>query len=158
MNKDEAGKAVGPVARPKLLPSDIRHIIRTKGLWATSRRMLLFATMYGEATPLPVEALFEKLKGQMNRVTVYRILQVFEEKGIVTRVNLRRDREYYELSAFGGGHHHHLVCNGCGVVEDVDVPEPKDFEMAILKQSKKFQKITSHSLEFFGKCRSCVKI
>lgn len=143
--------------RPKMSDADVRKLIRTKGLWATPRRMLVFKTLYNEANPLPAEVIADKLKGKADMVTVYRTLKVFAEQGIAHRVNLRADREYYELAPLGKEHHHHLVCDDCGSIEDVEVPEPKDLEKNILKQSKNFSVITSHSLEFFGRCKVCIR-
>jgi len=142
--------------RATMRDADIKKIIRTKGLWATPRRMLVFKILHMEAIPLPVEVIAAKLKRKVDMVTVYRTLKAFKQHGIVEKVNVRKDREYYELASFGEEHHHHLVCDSCGVVEDVEVPEPKDMEKNILKQSKNFGAITSHSLEFFGKCKVCV--
>jgi len=141
-----------------LKKTDFMHLLRVRGLKATSRRVLLLKTLQETTRPLSVEAMRVLLKDNMNEVTVYRALEVLVEKGIAVRISLSNLREYYELAPLGGRHHHHLVCNGCGEVEDVDVPEPKGFEKSVLRQSKHFVQITSHSLEFFGKCRSCLSV
>ncbi len=132
-------------------------MLRTRGLKATPRRVLILRTLEKAKRPLPVEALRVLLKGSVNEVTIYRALEALEQEGIVMRISLRNARGYYELTPLGSAHHHHLVCNRCGDIEDVEVPEPKDLEKTILAQSKNFKEITSHSLEFFGKCRACVR-
>ena len=152
-NERETGSRATPV---RLSDADVKKMIRRHGLWATPRRQLIFKALHAERVPVPVEVLAEKLKRKADMVTIYRTLRSFEEQGIAHKVNLRKDREYYELAAFDSEHHHHLVCNGCGKIEDVHVPEPKDLEKTILKQSKNFSAITSHSLEFFGKCNVCI--
>jgi len=117
--------------------------------------VLIFKALHAAKRPLSVETLAHILRGKADKVTIYRTLESFVQAGLVIKVSLHRDREYYELAPIGGEHHHHLVCNDCGSVEDVHVPEPKDFEKNILKQSRQFKSITSHSLEFFGICRFC---
>ena len=52
----------------------------------------------------------------------------------------------------GSGHHHHLVCDNCGAIEDIPLSEA-----LLLNQVKKqtdFQ-VNSHMLEFFGLCPTC---
>ncbi len=136
--------------------ADRKKLLRLRQVKATPRRVLLLKLLQEKHEPLAAEVIYSFLRDRLDRVTVYRTLETFEMAGIVVKVNVRGSREYYELApAAGAEHHHHLVCSDCGEVEDVDVPEPKNFEKSILRQSKQFKEITSHSLEFFGTCRSC---
>lgn len=136
---------------------NFKHILRAKKLKATPRRVLLLKALHKTQRPLSVEALRLTLGGRMNEVTIYRALDALVREGLVVRIGISNIREHYEIVPLTRAHHHHhLVCSTCGDVEDVDVPEPTDFEKNILKQSKRFKKITSHSLEFFGLCRACI--
>ena len=78
------------------------------------------------------------------------ILTNLKELEIVKEIRLRDREVRYELS--NCEHHHHLVCEKCGDIEDVALCEE-----AILKEVKKQShfKIDSHTLEFFGLCEKC---
>ena len=49
--------------------------------------------------------------------TVYRVLDVLSELGLVNRVDLGGGSARYEPARPGGDHHHHVVCDDCGKVE-----------------------------------------
>lgn len=85
------------------------------------------------------------------RATVFRTLRLLLDQDLVCRVVLEDGSTRYRLSA--SGHHHHLVCNGCGRVEDFrgcdvsgligDLVAATDFE------------IEGHWLEVYGRCGRC---
>jgi len=54
-------------------------------------------------------------------------------------------------------HHHHIVCEQCGALEDIENCNQVSLQKEILKHSKSFKVINSHSLEFFGICKNCGK-
>ena len=65
--------------------------------------------------------------------TVYRVLNQFDDAGILTRHHFEGGKSVFELT--GGSHHDHLVCLKCGkVVEFEDeVIEAKQLEIADVK-------------------------
>lgn len=133
---------------------DFKALLRTAGLKVTVGRVHLLEVLSKQEKPMTVAQLFSLMKKGPDPVTLYRALEAFVEKGLVRRVDFGHAHAHYEL-AFGA-HHHHLVCNNCSRVEDVDVPAEKKIEEDVLAQSKHFTMITTHSLEFFGLCKSCV--
>jgi Fe2+ or Zn2+ uptake regulation protein len=85
--------------------------------------------------------------------TVFRTVQLMEQLRLIHKVNLRRSCSYYELSD-PRKHYDHLVCKDCGLVVLIDIPCPiGDAERKIARQYG-FRNL-SHSLEFFGTCKSC---
>ncbi len=86
--------------------------------------------------------------------TIHRILASCERSGIVRSTSFNDKSRWYELSA-GHEHHHHLFCTRCKRIDDLPFCKLGDFQSAALK-IKNF-KIASHSLEFFGLCKSCLK-
>lgn len=89
-------------------------------------------------------------KRTMNKATVYRILTNFLDLGIVSKIQLNEKEARFELA--DSKHHHHLVCEECGMIEDIQLPEE-----ILLKEVKKKSSfnIKSHSLEFYGICKHC---
>lgn len=82
--------------------------------------------------------------------TIFRIVNLFVEKGIVQRIELGEGKYRYEKSKI---HHHHLICINCKKVEDVEGEYISNLEKEI--KSKKGFIVKSHSLEFFGICSKC---
>lgn len=88
----------------------------------------------------------------VNRVTVYRIINTFTEKGLLKKVEFGEGKARYELKK---EEHHHLICQKCGAIEDIS-----DCRIGILEKKiskKKNFLVKSHSLEFFGVCKDCQK-
>ena len=85
--------------------------------------------------------------------TVYRVLNQFDDAGILTRHHFEGGKSVFELT--GGSHHDHLVCLKCGKViefED-DVIEAKQLEIA----EQNGIKLTHHSLYLYGECTDTVQ-
>lgn len=100
------------------------------------------------SAPVDIKTLVEKIK--VNKTTVYRQIEKLLNNGVVTEVELGDGKKRYELKSLG--HHHHIVCNKCGDLEDVELNE--DFLLKTVS-GKTSYKIESHNLEFFGKCVNC---
>jgi Fe2+ or Zn2+ uptake regulation protein len=100
---------------------------------------------------LPVDAnyLIDKLK--VNKTTVYRQIDKLIQDNKIIEVELGDGKKRYEPKDLK--HHHHLVCNKCGRLEDIKLDE----KWIIKEVSKKTDfKVERHSLEFFGTCVNCV--
>ena len=134
---------------------DHASLLRDAGLRATPGRILLLETLEASREPLAVHQLEKRMEGALNHVTLYRALDALHAAGIVKRVNLEHDHAHFELVP-GRAHHHHAVCRGCGLVEDIEVPHAPSPEQEAQKRAKGFARIDSYSLEFFGTCRSCI--
>ena len=137
------------------LGSDIRfaRVLREAGFRATFGRVALLEALEKAGKPIRVEELAKKLGKQIDITNLYRALEALAKAGIVRRVDLRPEFVHYELAE--GKHHHHLVCDSCGKVEDVHLQEPA-LERSALRATRSFALVRTHSLEFFGTCRGCV--
>ncbi|HCM48362.1 MAG TPA: ferric iron uptake transcriptional regulator [Colwellia sp.] len=80
--------------------------------------------------------------------TVYRVLNQFDDAGIVTRHHFEGGKSVFELAH--KAHHDHLVCLKCGkVVEFEDnVIEQRQRDIAVTNKIK----LTNHSLYLYGEC------
>ena len=52
----------------------------------------------------------------MSRASVYRILDELEQLSLLERVENGQAMVRYERVGSGGEHHHHLVCDACGIM------------------------------------------
>ena len=85
---------------------------------------------------------------EIGLATVYRVLNQFDDAGIVTRHHFEGGKSVFELAH--KAHHDHLVCLKCGkVVEFEDnVIEQRQSDIAVEHKIK----LTNHSLYLYGEC------
>jgi Fur family transcriptional regulator, ferric uptake regulator len=132
----------------------INSLFQQKGYRMTKQREQVYKTL----TCIPQSAqqifsLLNKQKSTIDKVTVYRTLNCLAKLGLVSQTQFQDQIAKYEIVK-KNGHHHHLVCNNCGLVEDVPVNE--NFFINKIKKQTDFL-ISSHILEFFGICHKCQK-
>lgn len=135
----------------------IKGFLHKAGLKATPARSALIAYMMKESEPVSLKYLEKKLASRADAVTVYRTIETLIKVGAVRRVDLQHGHEHYELT-IDRPHHHHIVCEDCGTIEDIEACKDQDLEKSILKASSQFSHINHHSLEFFGSCKKCSKL
>ncbi|MBI2617274.1 transcriptional repressor [Candidatus Gottesmanbacteria bacterium] len=106
--------------------------------------------------PLSTKEVFAFLKkngSQVDIVTTYRTLELFEKLGFIRKIQLEDKTSRYEL--IGASHHHHLVCMKCKNIEDVQVEE--GLLLNQIKKQSRFR-VEKHALEFFGICGNCQRL
>jgi Fur family ferric uptake transcriptional regulator len=122
----------------------------------TPGRIALLRFLSKSTKPLTVGDIQKELTHKMDKVTLYRALEDFAISRIVGKINLQDAATYYEF-LHEGHHHHHIVCEKCGKIEDIEHCNQTSLQMEVLKHSRVFTAISSHSLEFFGICKNCYK-
>lgn len=133
-----------------------QKILKAHGFRSTKARRGVLQVLSRQKKPISIESIGAKLN-DVNSVTLYRIMEAFEEVGIVRSCDVGHGHADYELVA-GRPHHHHVVCQKCGIIEDIDLcGDEKVFNKKALKQTKKFRGINLHTMTFFGSCKKCVK-
>lgn len=131
----------------------LAHELRVKGLRATKARLAMLELFSNAQKPLDADSIkksLDKKDVSADIATIYRFLNTFIDEGILYKIEFGEGKYRYELATLP--HHHHLVCNNCGTVEDVQVDE-KNFTAKV--ESASNFKIDHHHLEFFGTCHSC---
>ncbi len=95
---------------------------------------------------------------ELPQSSAYRNLEVLERCGVITRIAGTADHAHFELAEPLVDHHHHLVCLGCGSLEDVhldqELEKMVDAELAQAAASARFTP-THHSLDLHGYCHDC---
>jgi Fe2+ or Zn2+ uptake regulation protein len=95
---------------------------------------------------------------QLPQSSAYRNLAVLENAGIVRRIVTHDDFYRYELAEELTGHHHHLVCDRCGLVEDFTLSKGLEtsLESALAKTaSKRGMAVVGHRVDVQGLCHDC---
>jgi Fe2+ or Zn2+ uptake regulation protein len=108
--------------------------------------------------PISIVEVEKKLiRAPIDRVTLYRTLETLVDVSIVRPVDLRHGHVDYELIE-EGKHHHHIICEKCGYLEDFEWCADREAEEKALKATKHFASLSDHSYEFFGICKKCASI
>jgi len=132
--------------------SDSNQALKNAGLKVTLPRLKLLETLQQpDCQHISAEDLYKKLLEQGEEIglaTVYRVLNQFDDAGIVTRHHFEGGKSVFELAS--QHHHDHLVCLDCGhVIEFTDeVIEQRQREIAARHNIK----LTNHSLYLYGHC------
>jgi Fur family ferric uptake transcriptional regulator len=126
--------------------------LKDGGFNLTKTRRLVFSLLYKQE-PQSINELNHKINGKLDRVTLYRTLQLFEKLAIVQRV-YSGWKYKIELTDSFSYHHHHMSCIRCGQV--TSFRESEEIEQLIdkLGKSEHFQ-VTTHLLEIQGLCQAC---
>jgi Fur family transcriptional regulator, ferric uptake regulator len=99
------------------------------------------------------DALRAEPSRRVSRASVYRILDELEGLGLVQRVDIGQPRVLYERVCGREDHHHHLVCDACGVVMAFSDPA---LERAISSLSERVPlAVSEHEIVLHGSCRDC---
>jgi Fur family ferric uptake transcriptional regulator len=90
---------------------------------------------------------------KVSRASVYRILDELERLRLVQRVETGQAMVRYERVCEHEEHHHHLVCDECGLVMPFS---DKALESAIEMLSERVPlKVSEHEIVLHGSCADC---
>ncbi|HSW85483.1 MAG TPA: Fur family transcriptional regulator [Candidatus Saccharimonadales bacterium] len=104
--------------------------------------------------PQSIRQIIAKAKGQVDRVSVYRNIELFEKLGIVHRINVGWKYKL-ELSDQFIAHHHHLSCLNCGKI--IDIEDEKHFDDFIKEITHQLGfEARRHQFEVDGYCKECL--
>jgi Fur family peroxide stress response transcriptional regulator len=97
--------------------------------------------------------IYEEVKKEIPNIskgTVYRNLQVLQEDGAVSELNLNGTLSRFEAKQES---HYHFRCEQCGKVFDLDEPVNNELDERVAKRTG--FKVSHHQLEFRGLCIDC---
>ncbi|PCI61689.1 MAG: ferric iron uptake transcriptional regulator [Gammaproteobacteria bacterium] len=126
--------------------------LKKAGLKVTLPRVKILAILQNpDNQHVSAEEVYKILLEQHEEIglaTVYRVLNQFDDAGIITRHHFEGGKSVFELTQ--KKHHDHLVCLKCGnVVEfEDDVIETRQSDIAKAHNIK----LTNHSLYLYGEC------
>ncbi|HEX5308330.1 MAG TPA: Fur family transcriptional regulator [Solirubrobacteraceae bacterium] len=120
-------------------------------------RRALLELLDGERCALTAVEIEDTLRARgrrVSRASVYRILEQLEGLDLVQRVETGQAMVRYERSGGAGHeHHHHLVCEACGVVMPFS---DEGLEQAISSLSARVPlTVSEHEIVLRGECRDC---
>ncbi|WP_396136383.1 Fur family transcriptional regulator [Clostridium sp. SHJSY1] len=129
--------------------------LKRYGLKVTKGRIAILEVLTKANKSMGADAIFEECKNNgvdINLSTVYRALELFEEKEIIDKFALKEGICSYRLK--GEEHKHLLKCTICN--KEVQVPCPMR-QIEEIVQSETGFTLTKHNLVMTGICEECSK-
>lgn len=125
-----------------------------RGYRLTPQRMLVLAAIENSDDHISAEEIYAEVVKKyphVNISTVYRTLELLNRLDLVTETDLGGGRVRYHPA--DKGHHHHLVCQECGRIIDLDESILVSLKDVLLGEYG-FSADLRH-LAIFGRCADC---
>ena len=137
-----------------------RDILSNNNISITNPRLLVIEELLSAKKPIAIEDLQIKLKDKVAVSTLYRVISDLKSINILEEITSPDNITMVELSLVDTTHHHHMFCEYCGDVVDVELSE--EFENKLDNEIKALEnklqiKINDHGLELLGSCKACLK-
>ncbi len=131
------------------MSENIEQKCLSKGVKLTDQRKIIAKVMSKSNDHPDVDELYNrvlKIDSKISIATVYRTVKLFEECGILTKHEFKRDKARYE--ELNEGHHDHLIDIKSGeIIEFVD----EEIEKLQKKIAEKYgYHLVDHKLELYG--------
>lgn len=128
---------------------------RQRQLKTTRQRDAILDIFFRASGHVSVDDLLEKVRRKHPHVgyaTVYRTLKLLCEGGLAQE---RRFGGFALYEKAASGHHDHLICTGCGKIEEFECNDIERFQDAVAKQHH--FSATHHKHEIYGFCARCTE-
>ncbi len=132
----------------RLAGSDLRY---------TSGRKAIVTGLRAADRPVTLPELLD-LSPDLAQSSAYRNLSLMEEAGVIRRLVHGGDHARYELAEELTEHHHHLICEACGLVRDITLAAGLERTL-----DDAFDRIAAeagfvarhHAIDVYGHCARC---
>lgn len=132
-----------------------KEILKVKEIKITKGRIELLNILKNLENSSSAEKIYQIYRDNninINLSTIYRTLELFEDKEIIEKITLNDGVFAYKLK--GKTHRHHLECDICH--KEVEIPCPMLQIQEIVQNSTGFT-LTDHDLVMKGVCQDCKK-
>jgi len=128
--------------------------LKAKGYRLTPQRIMVLKTLHEADGHISAPDICHRVRAKypwVNKSTIYRTLELLNELDLVTETELGGDKLYYHQA--DKGHHHHLICQKCGQIVDIDEDVFASLENTLRKKYS-FSADLKH-LAINGHCLKC---
>lgn len=127
-----------------------------QGYRLTPQRLMILSAIEESDSHISAEEIHARIVARypnVNVSTVYRTLELLKRLSLVTETDLGEGRVRYHPAE--KGHHHHLVCQECGAIVDLDESLLTPLKSALLREYQ-FSADLKH-LAILGRCLNCAR-
>lgn len=132
---------------------DFIAILRDNGLKITKGRISVLEALFNNGKGISADYIYEQCRKNgenFNLSTIYRTLEVFEEKGLIDKFDLGDGKYNYIMKE--NGHKHVLKCSLC--LKEVEIDCPMTQIELMIKNKTGFLPM-EHELKIKGICEQC---
>ena len=118
--------------------------------------MMILSAIENSNNHISAEEIYAKVVAKYSNVnisTIYRTLELLKRLNLVTETDLGGGRVRYHPAE--KGHHHHLVCQECGAIIDLDESLLSSLKDSLFREYKFIADL--RHLAIFGRCVNCRK-
>jgi len=135
------------------VPTDPETLLRQQGIYVTAQRLAVLRVV-GVTPHAVAEDVLQAVRseiGSISRQSVYDTLNTLSDLGLLRRIQPMGSSARYETRT--GDNHHHVICRGCGRVEDVDCAVGER-PCLTASQAHGFD-IDEAEVVYWGRCSDC---
>lgn len=132
--------------------ANLEELLKSSGKSITASRKMVFE-VFSKHDALSMKQLIEAVSGSMNRASVYRVVDLFVELGVLNRIQIGWKYKL-ELSEQFSDHHHHISCKKCHKVEILKHEDALEGHIKTIAKNANYE-LTGHTLDLVGLCKDC---
>ena len=128
--------------------------LKKQGYRLTPQRLMVVSAIENSEDHISADEVYSQIVARypnVNISTVYRTLELLKRLGMVTETDLGGGRVRYHPA--NKGHHHHLVCQECGAMIDLDESLLEPLKEALLLEHNFIADL--RHLAIHGRCVVC---
>jgi Fur family transcriptional regulator, peroxide stress response regulator len=136
-----------------MTPAYLQQRFQEKGLKLTPQRLAIYQMLMNTEAHPTADDIYHAVKPtypMLSLNTVYYTLAAFKEAGLVWEVPVEHASSRYDANM---DQHHHLVCLGCGKIEDL-YDDTLD-RLRLPAANQRGFDVRMHRVEFRGYCEPC---
>lgn len=133
---------------------DIADALKKQGYRLTPQRLMVVSAIEDSEDHISADEVYSQVVARypnVNISTVYRTLELLKRLGLVTETDLGGGRVRYHPA--NKGHHHHLVCQECGAMIDLDESLLRPLQEALLLEHNFIADL--RHIAIHGRCVIC---
>ncbi len=133
-------------------PAELTELFRNQGLKVTPQRQRIFSALYGNLEHPTAESVYASVINEMPTIslrTVYQTLNDLASMGELVHLEFGNGSGRFDTNL---DRHHHLVCDECSKVVDVDVDATA---VRVPSSGRTGFTVTSTQIVFRGSCAEC---
>jgi Fur family ferric uptake transcriptional regulator len=132
----------------------VDRAVAHSGVRRTVPRQQVLDVFTRQSQPLTAAEVHQRLRDRrINLASVYRAIHLFCRLGVLSAAEHVEGGQRFELSDRHRAHHHHLICESCGRIEDFEGCFLAGLERKILQHAS--FRVRRHELQFYGVCGRC---
>ncbi len=129
---------------------EIKKILKEAGLKATAQRIMVYEALekLGHSEAGKIFSTVRRKIPSISIATVYSVLNTLSKANIISKIILRDDKQYFDITPTP---HSHFLCNICSKIWDIQAKMPQCPKQVFAIASV----VEKANITFYGICKDC---